>query len=424
MPATRSANSSDALTVCSGPSASHSVAGIILNLMPCVFPVLFLKGLALVQSSREERSRMRAHDWPIHWAFLFRSGSSSPSLWYCVPRQPGRLGISTAIACLHRNSCLQASSSFPSRSQVSSILDFPSPAPVARWPERRTHRQLLHGRTCDHSSDSLHRAAHGCSHRLRAGPVCSGYVFHLHSACGWPCQSLTCFSHCSRHGHGGCRVRRLDGNDEAGDCRTPVRNSIWLVWVYGRLFTTDAGDGSDHMARLLCCFLVIAIAGWTLHKWPAKWVPPLQPSPSPVSLWPFPLTSVKAQQLKWQPYSQAALDQAHAAGPSGADRFHRSLVPFMPGSMKSSCSNPAMWNSALSSRNFVTLRADWTQYDPAITQQLTSVGRSGVPAYVLYPAGHSMQADVLPELLTKSLVLAAIRRDTAQLPVLAPVGHL
>ncbi|WP_433983450.1 hypothetical protein RBB78_19675 [Tunturiibacter empetritectus] len=29
--------------------------------MPCVFPVLFLKGLALVQSSGEERSRLRSH---------------------------------------------------------------------------------------------------------------------------------------------------------------------------------------------------------------------------------------------------------------------------------------------------------------------------------------------------------------------------
>ncbi len=37
------------------------LGGIILNLMPCVFPVLFIKALALVQSSGEERSRMRAH---------------------------------------------------------------------------------------------------------------------------------------------------------------------------------------------------------------------------------------------------------------------------------------------------------------------------------------------------------------------------
>jgi len=37
------------------------VGGLILNLMPCVFPVLFLKGLALVQSSAEERHKLRLH---------------------------------------------------------------------------------------------------------------------------------------------------------------------------------------------------------------------------------------------------------------------------------------------------------------------------------------------------------------------------
>ena len=37
------------------------LGGLILNLMPCVFPVLFLKGLSLVHSSGEERGRQRAH---------------------------------------------------------------------------------------------------------------------------------------------------------------------------------------------------------------------------------------------------------------------------------------------------------------------------------------------------------------------------
>jgi thiol:disulfide interchange protein DsbD len=62
----------------------------------------------------------------------------------------------------------------------------------------------------------------------------------------------------------------------------------------------------------------------------------------------------------------------------------------------------------------VTLvRADWTQYDPEITKQLASVGRSGVPTYVIYPAGKS-EADVLPELLTKDIVLTALKKDTKQ----------
>src|SRR5216683_941762 len=37
------------------------LGGIILNLMPCVFPVLFLKGLALLQSSGQQRKHLRSH---------------------------------------------------------------------------------------------------------------------------------------------------------------------------------------------------------------------------------------------------------------------------------------------------------------------------------------------------------------------------
>ena len=37
------------------------LGGIILNLLPCVFPVLFIKGLSLVQASREEHGKVVAH---------------------------------------------------------------------------------------------------------------------------------------------------------------------------------------------------------------------------------------------------------------------------------------------------------------------------------------------------------------------------
>jgi len=56
------------------------------------------------------------------------------------------------------------------------------------------------------------------------------------------------------------------------------------------------------------------------------------------------------------------------------------------------------------------MKADWTNDDPAITAKLASVGRAGVPTYVVYPAAASAEADVLPELLTKDLVLKAIER--------------
>lgn len=50
------------------------------------------------------------------------------------------------------------------------------------------------------------------------------------------------------------------------------------------------------------------------------------------------------------------------------------------------------------------IKADWTNGDPAITKLLQQFGRPGVPLYVLYP-GKSGDPFVFPELLTKSMVL-------------------
>ena len=62
-------------------------------------------------------------------------------------------------------------------------------------------------------------------------------------------------------------------------------------------------------------------------------------------------------------------------------------------------------------RHYVLLRADWTRYDPEITTALKRVGRSGVPTYVVLPAHADGAAHVLPELLTRGLVLDAIRQS-------------
>jgi thiol:disulfide interchange protein DsbD len=58
------------------------------------------------------------------------------------------------------------------------------------------------------------------------------------------------------------------------------------------------------------------------------------------------------------------------------------------------------------------MKADWTNEDPAITQELASLGRASVPTYAIYPAAAGSAADVLPEALSKGLVLEAIERDT------------
>ncbi|WP_289175047.1 thioredoxin family protein [uncultured Parasutterella sp.] len=61
---------------------------------------------------------------------------------------------------------------------------------------------------------------------------------------------------------------------------------------------------------------------------------------------------------------------------------------------------------AFKQHGVVFLVADWTNQNPDITQALESFGRSGVPLYILYsPEG---KTTVLPELLTKNIVIEAL----------------
>lgn len=59
---------------------------------------------------------------------------------------------------------------------------------------------------------------------------------------------------------------------------------------------------------------------------------------------------------------------------------------------------------------FVLLKADWTNEDPEITQALNAFGRSGVPFYVVYPRGKESAAMPLPEVLNAGVVLGALEK--------------
>ncbi len=57
----------------------------------------------------------------------------------------------------------------------------------------------------------------------------------------------------------------------------------------------------------------------------------------------------------------------------------------------------------LDEKNIVYLKADWTKKDPEIASILTNYGRTGVPLYLLFPPVG--EAIILPELLTEDLLL-------------------
>lgn len=63
------------------------------------------------------------------------------------------------------------------------------------------------------------------------------------------------------------------------------------------------------------------------------------------------------------------------------------------------------FRKALADHNVAYLKGDWTNQDESITRVLKAYGRAGVPLYLLYPAGPQSEAIVLPQLLTEAIVV-------------------
>ncbi|MBR4398028.1 MAG: thioredoxin family protein [Fibrobacter sp.] len=63
---------------------------------------------------------------------------------------------------------------------------------------------------------------------------------------------------------------------------------------------------------------------------------------------------------------------------------------------------------AMDSLGVALVKADWTRETPEVNALLRSLGKSGVPAYAIYPAGDANKKIVLPELLTTNAITEKI----------------
>jgi len=63
--------------------------------------------------------------------------------------------------------------------------------------------------------------------------------------------------------------------------------------------------------------------------------------------------------------------------------------------------------------------ADWTNYDAAIAKFISDLGRSGIPLYLMYPADPAQQPLILPQILTATTVLEALQAVSTIKPEVA-----
>ncbi|HXC96278.1 MAG TPA: thioredoxin family protein [Edaphobacter sp.] len=390
------------------------LGGIILNLMPCVFPVLFLKGLALLQSSGQERKHLRSHGlvytlgilvsfWAIVAALLILRAGGSQAGWGFQLQSPVFLVFLAAAIFFFALSLAGLFDIGLSLTSVGGDLA------KKQGYTGSFFTGVLATVVATPCTAPLMGAAIGFA--LAQPAIITFAVFtSLGLGLAAPYLLLSFQPAWTR------LLPRPGAWMEVFKQITAViffATVIWLTYVYGSLYSGGTSSNQDiyKIALLLGCFLMLAVAGWVLGKWPARWSSTIAAILIAALGLTIPLYQPKDTNLAWAPFSQQTLDQARAAG-------HPVFIDFTAAWCLSCQVNERLVlksadvQQQFSKNNVTLLRADWTQYDPAITQQLASVHRSGVPTYVIYPAPVNSTPDVLPELLTKDIVLKALEKDT------------
>lgn len=191
---------------------------------------------------------------------------------------------------------------------------------------------------------------------------------------------------------------------------------IWLVWVLGHL------SGVDGASALLALLLMLSLVIWSLtlegrsrliiaalsiavSAVLASSIGPLalqvdEPSSSTTSSAP-PATSGS----QWQAWSPGKVEAELAAGRSVFIDFTAAWCITCQYNKKTTLSKPDVL-AAFAAHKVTLLRADWTRRDPTITAALEQLGRNGVPVYVLHQSGKPPM--VFSEILDATTLHAAL----------------
>jgi thiol:disulfide interchange protein/DsbC/DsbD-like thiol-disulfide interchange protein len=120
---------------------------------------------------------------------------------------------------------------------------------------------------------------------------------------------------------------------------------------------------------------------------------------------------------EWQPYDAARVSEINASGKPLLVNFTASWCLTCLVNERNAFADAAV-QDVFRHKGVTLMKGDWTNRDPAITQALAAFGRAGVPLYVVYNSKPGSSAPViLPQLLTPSIVQSAFAdtpgRDSA-----------
>ena len=110
---------------------------------------------------------------------------------------------------------------------------------------------------------------------------------------------------------------------------------------------------------------------------------------------------------EWQPYDAAKAAELNAAGRPLLVNFTASWCLTCLVNERNAFSDPAV-QAVFRAKDVTLMKGDWTNRDPAITRALASFGRAGVPLYVVYNSKpDSSEPVILPQILSAGIVQSA-----------------
>lgn len=194
---------------------------------------------------------------------------------------------------------------------------------------------------------------------------------------------------------------------------------IWLLAVFNQL------TGPLAVFELLGALLVLGLAGWIYGAFQrSSGRPPLAMALAVLTLLAGGWLGVRAADSPapssagttladefWQPWSPQKVAELRQQGRAVFVNFTAAWCISCKANELLVFSTPEV-RQAFAAHDVVALKADWTNRDEVIAQELETHGRAGVPLYLFYPPAKEGTPTTLPSVLTKGLVLDALATAT------------
>lgn len=402
------------------------LGGIVLNLMPCVFPVLSLKALSLLQHAerpaRETRRHGLAYTLGVLASFALLGGllivlkqGGAQIGWGFQYQSPGFVLLAAYLM-------------FAVGLSLSGV--FSVGASVAGWGSSLASRRgysgsfftgVLAAVVASPCTAPFMGAAIGYALTQPAAILLAVFLT-LGLGLALPYLLLT---HWPALQHRLPRPGRWMERVKQGLAFPMYAAAVWLAWVLAQQ------AGPHAVAAALGGMVAIAFAAWVFDATRGHARAGVQRSGAGLALLAVTAallggqTGLRAQPAP--PVQQPAMGKpSHGAEPYSAERLQslrRQGQPVFLNLTAAWCItclvnervalSDASVQQAFERAGIHYLKGDWTNEDAQITRKLGEFGRSGVPLYVYYPAHADADPVVLPQILTPKMVLDVLQSPAA-----------